>query len=216
MATTAAHSTAPPRELPIIGGHLALDFANTVDDPGGSARWDHLSSVEDLLDWFARIGVIDPALRRRLARAAREHPRKALAAHRRAIALRRTLNAVFGAVADGDDPDPRDWAALRARAAEGLGCSDLVRSEDGYVLRWDDSADLESMLWPVADAAVRLLRSTDLARLKRCAGCPWLFLDRSKNSSRRWCAMNDCGTHEKIQRYVSRRAANRTAKTVLF
>lgn len=216
METVTPLSTTVPRELPIVAGHLALDFANTVDDPAGSARWDHLSSFEDLLHWFVRTGQVDLALRRRLARAARQDPRKARAAQRRAISLRTTLNAVFGAIADGHDPDEHDWAALRAVAAAGLGRSDLIRSAngegDGYGLRWRDPADLDVLIWPVADAALSLLRSPDLARLKRCAGCPWLFLDRSKNSSRRWCAMNDCGTHEKIQRYVSRRAARRATR----
>jgi hypothetical protein len=43
--------------------------------------------------------------------------------------------------------------------------------------------------------------------VKGCAGCSWLFVDESKNKSRRWCAMEDCGTHAKTQRYVARRAA---------
>jgi CGNR zinc finger len=38
--------------------------------------------------------------------------------------------------------------------------------------------------------------------VKRCAGYPWLFLDRSKNASRRWCAMNGCGTQEKISSLI--------------
>jgi predicted RNA-binding Zn ribbon-like protein len=66
-------------------------------------------------------------------------------------------------------------------------------------------------LWPVAEAAYRLAISTDLARLKRCVGCPWLFLDKSKNSSRRWCSMEFCGTERKKRRYVAKRAAGRRA-----
>jgi predicted RNA-binding Zn ribbon-like protein len=65
------------------------------------------------------------------------------------------------------------------------------------------------MLWPVAHAAAALLTGPDVYRVKQCAGCPWLFLDRSRNGSRRWCAMTDCGTNEKIRRYVARRAARR-------
>jgi predicted RNA-binding Zn ribbon-like protein len=79
-----------------------------------------------------------------------------------------------------------------------------------YQMTWSRSDDLTAMLWPVAYAALDLLTSPDLERVKRCAGCPWLFVDRSKNVSRRWCAMNDCGTHEKIRRYVARRAARRS------
>jgi predicted RNA-binding Zn ribbon-like protein len=61
----------------------------------------------------------------------------------------------------------------------------------------------------VAEAAYRLLAAPEPARLKRCAGCPWLFIDQSRNGSRRWCAMDDCGRHEKIRRYVTKRAAAR-------
>ena len=65
------------------------------------------------------------------------------------------------------------------------------------------------MIWPLAQAALDLLTQSPSRRVKRCAGCPWLFLDGSKNASRRWCAMNICGTDEKIRRYVSRRAERR-------
>lgn len=209
METFAANSGVQPRELPVIAGHLALDFANTIDDPGGGARWDHLSSYDDLLTWSVRVGRLDTDLRDHLAASADKHPLQAAVAHRRAFELRTALNEVFGAIAGGHEPHLGDWSALRARAADGLQRAELARSGPAYELCWNDPRDLEIMLWPVVDEAVRLLGSPELARLKRCAGCPWLFLDRSKNGSRRWCAMNDCGTHEKIQRYVSRRAARR-------
>jgi predicted RNA-binding Zn ribbon-like protein len=68
---------------------------------------------------------------------------------------------------------------------------------------------LELPLWPVAEAAYRLLVGQEIQRLKRCAGCPWLFVDRSKNHSRRWCSMEICGTDEKMRRYVTKRADRR-------
>jgi predicted RNA-binding Zn ribbon-like protein len=66
-------------------------------------------------------------------------------------------------------------------------------------------------LWPVAHAATALLTSGDLDRLKLCAGCHWVFLDSSRNHSRRWCTMEVCGTDEKKRRYVAKRAARRRA-----
>ena len=68
------------------------------------------------------------------------------------------------------------------------------------------------MLWPVAHAATVLLTSGGLDRLKLCAGCHWLFLDASRNRSRRWCTMEVCGTHEKMRRYVAKRAARRDSE----
>jgi predicted RNA-binding Zn ribbon-like protein len=69
---------------------------------------------------------------------------------------------------------------------------------------------VDSPLWPVALAAYELLTGPRAGRIKRCAGCPWLFLDQSKNGSRRWCSMEICGTNQKVRLYVSRRAARRS------
>ncbi|WP_143229546.1 CGNR zinc finger domain-containing protein [Actinophytocola xanthii] len=192
------------RELPIVGGHLALDFANTVDDPEGPARFDHVATYPGLLEWSVRVHTVSATDAERLA--ALPDPADALA---RAHTLRSALGALFAAVTDGAPPEPRHWAALRGFAAEAVANAELVPEGSGYTLGWPRPRRPESVLWPVAHAAVELLTAADLARVKRCAGCPWVFLDHSRNSSRRWCAMNDCGTHAKIRRYVARRAARR-------
>ena len=64
---------------------------------------------------------------------------------------------------------------------------------------------------PLAYAAWDLLTSGPLNRVKRCPACPWLYLDQSKNGSRRWCTMEDCGKAVKMRRYVAKRAAARQA-----
>jgi predicted RNA-binding Zn ribbon-like protein len=75
----------------------------------------------------------------------------------------------------------------------------------GFALTWEGD-HLERPLWPIAVAAVDLLRSGPLDRLKACEECPWLFLDTSRNRSRRWCSMDDCGSRRKMRRYRERRA----------
>jgi predicted RNA-binding Zn ribbon-like protein len=77
------------------------------------------------------------------------------------------------------------------------------------VWKWALGEDLAGVLWPVAHSAIELLISGPLGRVKGCAGCNWLFVDESKNRSRRWCSMEECGTHAKMRRYVARRAAKR-------
>ncbi|GAB1510906.1 CGNR zinc finger domain-containing protein [Actinophytocola sp. KF-1] len=183
------------RELPIVAGHLALDFANTVDDPLGPARHDHIATHDDLVRWSLRTGALTAEQAAVVQRSA--------AAVRKAHALRDVLNEVFCAVAAGERPG---WEALRPYAADAVAHSAL---DDAHALSWAHTTAPHAMLWPVANAAERLLTSQDVHRVKQCAGCPWLFLDRSRNGSRRWCAMNDCGTHEKIRKYVARRAARR-------
>ena len=195
-----------PRELPIVGGQLALDFANTVDDPEGPERWDHIATVDGLLHWADRVGLAH--------RIAPAEARWAAGLHR-AHELRDVLNAVLGAIAD-DRPVPNgDWLRLRAFVASAIAEADLVRRAPGspHAFDWSRLDDLGAVIHPVAAAAEDLLTDADPARLKRCARCPWLFLDQSRNLSRRWCDMNDCGRAEKIERYVARRAARRTGRT---
>ena len=53
-----------------------------------------------------------------------------------------------------------------------------------------------------ADAEL-LASEQQLAHLRQCCGdnCGWLFLDSSKNHSRRWCDMRDCGNRAKVRRH---------------
>jgi predicted RNA-binding Zn ribbon-like protein len=210
LMETAAAPTASPRELPIVAGHLALDFANTVDDPLGPARHDHLSSYDDLVRWGVRSGCLDDAAAAGLRRTAGQHPRKASATLARAHELRDVLNDVFGAALDGAGDLSAEWARLHAFDREARAAAELRRAEGGhYEWAWSQTDDLALVLHPVTSAATELLVSEDLRKLKRCGRCPWFFLDVSKNHSRRWCDMNDCGRAQKIERYVARRAARR-------
>ena len=200
------------RELPIVGGHLALDFANTIDDPEGPARFDHIATFPGLLSWSVRTGALSPERARRLQQAAARQPRAAARALRRAHTLRQALSSTFTAVATQSGSATTHWAVLQPFVRDAISHAEITPATGTreYQLAWPDPDDFSAMLWPIAQVALALLTGPDLHRLKRCAGCPWLFVDRSKNASRRWCAMNDCGTQEKIRRYVARRAERRS------
>jgi predicted RNA-binding Zn ribbon-like protein len=201
------------RELPIVAGHLALDFANTVDDPLGPKRFDHITDYGRLLAWSQRVGLLTDRAAAELHQIAEDQPRAAAAAVRRSHSLRAAVNETFGSLADGDMP-AAGWDQLRSfviAAIQNAGVATTITSRAS--LRWDFT-EPDSPLWPVAEAAYSLLTGRELSRLKRCVGCPWLFLDRSKNQSRRWCSMEFCGTDEKMRRYVSKRAERRTAHHV--
>jgi predicted RNA-binding Zn ribbon-like protein len=74
-----------------------------------------------------------------------------------------------------------------------------------------------AMLVPdrIVEAALDVLLTADLSRVHRCpvaeGGCGWLFLDQSRNGSRRWCRMADCGATAKARRLTERRRAARVA-----
>ncbi len=79
-----------------------------------------------------------------------------------------------------------------------------------YRLGWVPVTGTEALgraMWPLARSAVELLTSPALERLKLCEAddCGWLFVDASRNRSRRWCDMSGCGNLAKVRRFRARR-----------
>ena len=58
--------------------------------------------------------------------------------------------------------------------------------------------------------AARLLTSPERERVRECgdALCGWLFVDSSRNLSRRWCNMQGCGNRNKARRFYRRAIAS--------
>ncbi len=189
---------ADARPLLIVGGHLALDFANTFDDPGGPADFDHLGDVERARAWARHYGLLNGSAPRPADPGDLEHLRR----------LRDTVQSGFTAVAHGEPFPDTAWRELRPAVAEAIAHADLAADPDRVRLSWPGGG-LGSVGDAVAHAAYTLLTEGRPERVKRCAECHWLFLDQSKNGSRRWCSMEDCGTSTKMRRYVARRAARR-------
>jgi predicted RNA-binding Zn ribbon-like protein len=182
------------------GGHPALDLVNTVyGQEQGPVEADVLAAPGHLVTFARRVGVATPGT-----------PASA-GALRASRLLRDVLDPVLRARIAGAAPPPRPRAAIEVAARAALRSAELA--PDGHRLAWTWSDD--DPLAPVhrlAVAAVALLTSdADMAVLRRCAACRWLFLDRSRGAGRRWCSMADCGTEAKKRRYVQRRRDRRAA-----
>jgi predicted RNA-binding Zn ribbon-like protein len=166
-----------------------------------------LHSYADLSAWSAYAGLIDSATATRLARRGTDADLRA------AVALREAIFEVFAAVGRRRTVPAAALAEVQARYADAVAVARLVPGEHGY--DWSFAGDDPARAWwPVAVSAVRLLTDGPLDRVKTCAaeaGCIGLFLDTSKNRSRRWCSMEGCGVDAKIQRQASRRRAGRGA-----
>ncbi|MDX1575490.1 MAG: CGNR zinc finger domain-containing protein, partial [Kiloniellales bacterium] len=124
-----------------------------------------------------------------------------------ARARRVAFYRVASAVAAGAAPEADHVAALNDRLGSLLSETRLHATPSGLVAIWGGASDDPArVLWPVARAAVDLLTGPEVGRLRECAGrdCHWLFLDRSKNGSRRWCAMANCGNAAKARRHRAR------------
>jgi predicted RNA-binding Zn ribbon-like protein len=193
----------------LLGGELCLDFANTVEPRLGSHRSDYLASYADLVRWARHAGSLSEEEARRLLLEAEDKPSEAAAAWEQAVALRETVYRVFSAVAEEEQPEASDLDALTAAHLEALAHYSVVPTARGFGWARAEGSKLKGPLWSVALSATRLLTTGELERVKECptgeGGCGWLFYDASKNKSRRWCSMADCGSRVKMRRMYARR-----------
>jgi predicted RNA-binding Zn ribbon-like protein len=194
--------------VPLEGGHLALDFANSVGGLKGeppSSDDEYLLTYGDFVTWCARLGVITEREAGSLRAAGGRDDRAARRALRRAKELRELVYPIFHALADGRDPPEELLDRLRDAERSGLAGAHLVRTGTRMEWRWPPPRELTDPLRPIVHAAVELLTDGPIDRLKTCGNCRWLFLDRSRNHSRRWCSMDECGIQMKHARFVERR-----------
>ncbi len=195
------------------GGELCLDFANTV----GSHNSDHPSegvpSYADLLAWTRQAKLISSREETELLRAASGQPAQAEAVLARARQLREAIFRTFMATTTGKAPAAEDLTIVNSEVAEAYQHARVARAGAGFSWQWaGEGLALDRMLWPVARSAADLLVSGNLGRVRNCANatCGWLFYDTSRNNSRRWCDMSDCGNRAKVRRHYQRqRAAKR-------
>jgi predicted RNA-binding Zn ribbon-like protein len=195
----------------ISGGDLALDFPNTKERRPTATPVELLHSYDDVVAWGVQAGAVPAGLAPELRARAARRPAEARAAFRRAVELREAIFALFSAVAGGR-PLPES-ALARLNAALPPALSHQRLDSDGPHARWawSDETHLDRILWPVLRKAAALLTSPDLSRLRECAAsdCAWLFLDASRNGTRRWCDMTVCGNREKARRFQRRERRRR-------
>jgi predicted RNA-binding Zn ribbon-like protein len=198
--------------LPLLGGQLCLDFANTVDWRLGDDQHDWLSSYGDLVAWSRHTGILSWAQAGRLIKEAEASPAAGAAVLRQALALRELIYRVFSLIAHGHVPTNSDIEELNHTLSRSLARMRLVSTHDSFEWGWaEDGTRLERPLWHVVQSAAALLTAGKLDRVRQCADglCGWLFFDMSKNRSRRWCSMEDCGNRAKARRHYEKTRALR-------
>jgi predicted RNA-binding Zn ribbon-like protein len=173
---------------------LLVDFVNTRDV---EERTDALGDPAAVNPWIAAHTEIEAPV------GAAADP----VDQRRLLALRESLRDLLGANAGGEPVEEIDLSPLREAASHSSYRAGL--SPEGLVCI---NADGDS----VAAFEARLLLAMELVqllgawpRLKACASdeCRWAFYDASRNRSRTWCSMEECGNREKTRRYRTRKSA---------
>lgn len=182
---------------------LSIEFANTLYWRGADAPTETFGTLDDLFAWCREQARV-PAGLADACRAEEKEKDDASATLARALALREVLYRLFHAQAERREPQADDLALLGGFLAEAAPRVALTRIDGGYAWRVGGAgATLAGVLSPVLWSAIDLLGGARLAKVKRCANdaCQWLFIDDSKNGSRRWCSMSSCGNRAKAYRH---------------
>ncbi len=191
-------------------GYLCLDFVNTVRFRPVSDRFELINTYDDLLAWARHATIITPGEAAALAESARGRDRSTADALSHARGLREATYSIFSARAAGLPAREADLRTLNRAIGRAMAQAGVIPMGSRFDWGWPGVAlDLDRVSWWVARSAGELLTSRDLTFIRECASydCGWLFMDTTKNRSRRWCDMRTCGNRAKSRRHYERRRA---------
>jgi predicted RNA-binding Zn ribbon-like protein len=186
---------------------------------GSDRPLETLNSYLDLIRWGLEHWAIEKSTFISLANKSKIDQRKANLALKKARNLREIIYRIFSASSHGKRPRARDLVHINQIVSKALSNLELnfsngkTKNNVLFVWSWKDGDkdDLDRILWPIAKSAADLLVSDRLRFVRECAnekeGCGWLFIDASKNHSRKWCSMSSCGNRSKVRSYYERHSS---------
>jgi len=186
---------------------LCINFVNTVSWRGKPKPNEHLTNIESWLDWAKEEGLASVEAIEELASRGVEESE---AAFERAIQFREALYNFLKAFGSSEDPGAKDRLLVQEVLARAMGRLKLSESKGGWAFELNPgSADWEALLCPCALSAAQLVAGPWSSRLRVCSRdeCLWLFMDNTKNRSRKWCDMTTCGNVVKARRSYARKKA---------
>lgn len=193
----------------MVGERLCMDFINTVSwRESGEKRRDWFTSYAKLIDWCIHAEVLTEQQVKALLLKAEKKPYEAEDVLIQAIEMREVMYRIFKSISKETSPHQPDLERFNEFVSHFYQTLQIIHDKDQYMLKFKHSEkNLDTMLPPILQSAVNLLVSkNDLERVKQCEGdlCGWLFFDTSRNRSRRWCSMADCGNRAKARRFYQK------------
>ncbi len=207
MANSSANGASNRKErkpFELIAGNVALDLVNTLDwrfreEPPPEEL---LADYRDLAHFMEQSDLISDALARRLIRNVSESEGAEVVAAVRE--LREAAAKILYAALEGDDPQASSVKALERFFRVARESQHLFWAGDKLAWELAQSPALPELpLWMLSLSVAELMTSDAMHLLRECgnAECRWLFLDTSKNHTRRWCDMKICGNRMKARRF---------------
>jgi predicted RNA-binding Zn ribbon-like protein len=200
---------------PLIGGRLALDFANlTIGDAASDGSEEGFAVF---IEFLAEVGMIPAEAKPALLSLWTTEPDEAAGFLLKAISLQSTLRNVFEARISGAEILPEWIEAINEILAHTEGYDRLepnAQQSDGQpewrIALHARAQGLEWLLTAIARTAAELIAEGRGAPIRKCANpnCGLFFYDDSRTGRRRWCSMAVCGNRAKVSTHYRREKNN--------
>jgi predicted RNA-binding Zn ribbon-like protein len=190
----------------LLGGRLAVDFANAPSYPGAP---DHDLSWEGLVTFLEVSRIVSADRGAELLTLSQSDPRAAFSVLSRAVRLRDSLRRTFGAMVRKERVVPEWVQPVNEVLRITEGHDELVHNDGSWKLEFiAREGGLEWLLAAIARSAAEILVEGAEARIRSCAnpGCGLFFCDTSRTHRRRWCSMAICGNRHKVASFARRRS----------
>jgi predicted RNA-binding Zn ribbon-like protein len=198
---TLAGSDSP---LPLLGGRLALDFANIPSFPGAPARG---LSWEELIVFLQASRIISAERGSALLDLSGSDPDAAQTLLSRSMDLRDSLRKLFGAMVRKAEMAPEWTEPINRILRVTEGHDELVLAGGSWKMEFmARESGLDWLLAAIARSAAEIIVEGGQARVRICAnpGCGLFFSDHSRTHRRRWCSMAICGNRNKVASFARR------------
>lgn len=183
----------------LIGEELSLDFINTVSWPRMEGEHDWLDQPANFIAWALATRIINPATAGLVVK--RSHTK--LMKEMRVVHTTRTaLDKVLRPLSYNKRPDQEAIKKLDELVHKSYRLRHINPKNVEWA--WDNPVSLVDILAPVIWNAASILTGIEHSRIRHCPACKWLFYDATRNRSRKWCDMDDCGSRDKALRYYHR------------
>ncbi|MEM7549410.1 MAG: CGNR zinc finger domain-containing protein [Bacteroidota bacterium] len=181
----------------LIGGELSLDFINTVSWPDTPKAHDWFDVIDNVFVWASEVGLQVSSELRSRSQEVLQNDLKALKQ------VRSDLKSVLKPLAFNVKPPVSSINTLDSLIHESFSLRYLDANENKW--KWRAAGTPKGLIAPVIWNAAFVLTTLDHKRLKYCGRCEWLFYDKTRSGTRRWCDMADCGGRDKALRYYHRK-----------
>lgn len=187
----------------LIGGVACFDFTNTVSWRETEHPHEWFNSFENFTKWAEITEILEKAQAKELLKTLQSSEEEEGERHlNRMIETREFLFDLFNHQIQEGVVRQYDLQQLSILGQVIHNHQRLARSGNSYQWAWkDDVSPLDKIYYTVIGSALEVITRHDLSRIKKCPSCQWLYMDMSKNKSRRWCTMEDCGNRHKVNAF---------------